>query len=674
MHHRTTRALSAVFLFALPAVAQSLQQRHGGLLLAAGEAAPGIPGKSVLPSPAGFEPPVMGQDGAVVFRARFTPSGVDDVAIYIGRSRDDLRLVVQSGDQAPGLPSGTLLRSSSATSANALTTEPLVAPFGEIVLFGSRLYDPVAPANTPSTADSALFVGAPGSLQLLAREGAQVPGLPAGVVFGELTCSRRWCALNEQGVAVFVCTLAGAVNSSNDAAVIAGTPGNLQVVAREGSTVDGSTLTYSPIFGNTMSQTIAINALGEVLMNTRFGGSANNSNNAGIVAWRPGTGGQVLQREGDGVVGLAGVVLLDNPAHNANAWDDSGRTLASWRIGGPNVTSATDTVLLHGDGITNDVVLREGDATGLPGGERIGNTVNSSLQSNAAGTIAFETTLRDANNTPLPSANDTALFVGTTGNWHMVVREGDVIAAIPPTANGPWVCRGVGSPLALNARGQVLFEQDADDGVETRDFLLLYDPVLGLQVARDDEETWQTSAGTGQAAGYWEIADGSSGDGSRSWFVNDGGFAYLEGLSTGIEAAIVRGHSGSLIGTPSTVASAGGETHELTIDCGLPRAGNLYLLLASSSGTRPGFASPLGPAHIPLNPDPWLQLSLDLANSIVYPNSLGLLDGNGRATSAFALPPGAWGLAGETLHHAVVTFDAAFVNTFATEPAPLKLL
>jgi len=673
----TLRSIVPVLAVALPAAAQSLQQQHGELLLAAGEPAPGIAGKSVLASFHGLQPPVIGQDGAVLFQARLMPGGVDDRAIYIGRSRDDLRVVVQSGEQAPGLPNGTRLRSSSASSGNALTEQPLLAPFGEVVLFGSRLYDPVTPANTPANADTALFVGAPGALQLLAREGDQVPGLPPGVVFGELDCSRRYCAINADGVAVFVCGLAGAVASSNDAAVVTGTPGNLQVVAREGVSVDGSGLLYATVFGNTLSNRIAINESGEVVLHTRFGGSANNSSNVGVVVWRPGLGAEVVQREGDSVPGMAStVVLVGNPAHNANAWDDSGRTLAGWAIddGGVTITAANDVVLLYSGVNSSQVVMQEGDPTGLAAGERFGVFVNSTVQCNAAGTFAFATTLRDAAGNTLPNANDTALFVGSAGSWTAVVREGDVLSAIPPTANGPWVCRSVESAIALNARGQLMFEQDANDGVETRDFLLVYDPLLGLRVARDDTETWQTSVGTGQAWGWWETADGSSGDGSTSWFGNDGGFAYLETIDNGVEVAIVRGHSGSMIGSPSTVASTGGQAQALTIDAGVSHAGHLYLVLASGAGSRPGFASPLGPAHVPLNPDAWLSLSLDLANSVVYPSSLGLLDANGRAAASFALPSGVPGLLGVTLHHAAVAFDAAFVHTFSTEAVPLKLL
>lgn len=56
------------------------------------------------------------------------------------------------------------------------------------------------------------------------------------------------------------------------------------------------------------------------------------------------------------------------------------------------------------------------------------------------------------------------------------------------------------------------------------------------------------------------------------------------------------------------------------------------------------------------------------------PSPLGLLDANGQIAggASFTLPPGMPGLAGTQLHNAVVVFDGAFVNTYATEAAAVK--
>ena len=79
-----------------------------------------------------------------------------------------------------------------------------------------------------------------------------------------------------------------------------------------------------------------------------------------------------------------------------------------------------------------------------------------------------------------------------------------------------------------------------------------------------------------------------------------------------------------------------------------------------------------GPQTIPLNFDAWTGLSLDLANTPVWTNSLSFLDGSGKGAASFFVPPALVGWPG-TLHHAVVTLDINLATTFVTEPAAIRL-
>jgi len=684
MHVSLPVPLLSFVALATVATGQSLLQQHGEVVLAAGDSAPGIATKTILASWSGVTTPVCDQDGTVLFQARLAPAGVDDRALYLGRSRDDLQLLVQSGSQAPGLPTGTLLRSSNASSGSALENDPAISARGETAFFGSGIFDPTTPSNTPATADTALFWGTIGNVVAIAREGDQVPTLPAGVSFGHLSFERDEHKIGSDGTVCLPCSLTGNVTSNNDAAILTGTPGNLTVVAREGNSVDGSSVTWSTVFGNTMSYSYAINGNGEILLDSKFGGSANNGNDRGLVVWQPGSGATIISREGLQAPGMApGVITTGNPSSSGNTWNDSGNTLFVWTVtdGGATITTDNNTVVFYGGVGGVSKVLQEGDAVGLPTGETWGHVTNSSLNSNAQGTLALTSQLRDANGNALPSNNDSALLTATAaqwnaGTWQVLVREGEPIVSIPPSANGPWLCGSVNGSVNLNSRGQVLIWQDASDGVDSIDVLLVYDPDHGLRLARDGSETYTTPVGTAQANGWMMFEGNESGGGdSPMWLSNNGEFVVHESLDNGVEAAIIKGHSGALIGTPSTIAATGG-THTLTIDCGSARANHLYLVVGSLSGTAPGFPSPLGPITIPLNPDAWLNISLGYANSSIYSNSLGLLNGAGQPSAAvtFNLPPGVAGLAGETLHHVVVAFDGAFVNTYATEPAPLKFL
>lgn len=676
--------LAPFVALATAATGQSLMQQHGEVVLAAGDNAPGLPAKNILASWSGLQTPVCDQDGTVLFQVRLDPTGVDDRALYLGRSRDDLQLLVQSGDQAPGLPAGILLRSSNAQSGSALDNDPAISARGEITFFGSGIYDPSNPGNTPATADSALFWGTLGNLVAIAREGDQVPALPPGVTFGHLSFERDEHKIASDGTVCLPCALAGNVGNHNDAAILTGTPGNLTVIAREGDSVDGSTVTWDTVFGNTLSYSFAINASGEILLDGKFAGSANNSSDRGLVVWQPGVGATIISREGSQAPGMAtGVITTGNPSAGGNVWNTSGNTLFVWTVtdGGATITTDNNTAVFYGGVQGVNKVLQEGDPIGLPTNETWGHVANASLNSNADGTLALTSQLRDANGNSLPSTNDSALLTATAaqwsaGTWQVVVREGEPIAAIPASVNGPWLSGSVNGSINLNGRGQILFTQDASDGVNNIDVLLVYDPDHGLRLARDGSETYATPVGTGQANGWVSFAGNESGGASSPMWCNNGGeFVVHESLDNGIEAALIKGHSGALIGTPSTIAASGG-TQALTLDCGAARANHLYLVLGSLSGTAPGFASPLGPITIPLNPDAWLDIALGFANSSIYSNSLGLLDTTGRPTAAvtFNLPVGVAGLTGATLHHVVVTFDGTFVNTYATEPAPLKFL
>ncbi|MFN3242758.1 MAG: hypothetical protein ACE37K_14745 [Planctomycetota bacterium] len=113
--------------------------------------------------------------------------------------------------------------------------------------------------------------------------------------------------------------------------------------------------------------------------------------------------------------------------------------------------------------------------------------------------------LRDASGGALPTTNDAVMVVGTPGNWSFPVREGEPIA-IPPSANGTWVAGNVTGTTNVNANGQLLFNQSADDG------------------------TGSTSTGG--------AFSGSAG--SPIWFDHAGDFVFRQSIDNNVEAAIVK--------------------------------------------------------------------------------------------------------------------------------------
>jgi hypothetical protein len=130
---------------------------------------------------------------------------------------------------------------------------------------------------------------------------------------------------------------------------------------------------------------------------------------------------------------------------------------------------------------------------------------------------------------------------------------------------------------------------------------------------------------------------------------------------------------GSLVTRPAAVSAASPVPHTFAIDCGAAQANQVYLVIGSVSGTRPGTPFPGGPT-IPLNIDSWLNISLAFANSAIYTNTLGLLDAQGKASASFNLPPGLPGAAGTLIHHAVVALDLfTILPVFASEPSALEI-
>ncbi|MBL8730634.1 MAG: hypothetical protein JNM25_19610, partial [Planctomycetes bacterium] len=285
------------------------------------------------------------------------------------------------------------------------------------------------------------------------------------------------------------------------------------------------------------------------------------------------------------------------------------------------------------------------------------------------------------------TADDSCLVVGSFANPGIVAREGDLVPGMAATVNGPWrygpFSAGSGTPF-LNGRGQLLFPNTVTDSVVQRDMWFGYDPTLGIQIVLDGTDTFTTGAGSGVWTSVTTQSTPNSGDASPPWFNNNGDFAIRVLVPSPVSALIVRGHIGSLIAEPSSVPITGNVPQNFHIDCGVAQAGKLFLVLATGSGTRPGFVSPFGGQQVPLNPidltfntDLWFNLSLNNSNSIVWPGTLGFLDGNGRNINpaSFVMPPGFPVFQGVTLHHAVVAFDITFglQTTFASEASAVKL-
>ncbi|HEX6811229.1 MAG TPA: choice-of-anchor tandem repeat NxxGxxAF-containing protein [Planctomycetota bacterium] len=664
------------------AAAQSILSQHGQIVQACGDAVAAVPGVTISSTTSNFDSPVMDQNGTIVYRARLAGAvtTLDDRAYFMGRANGDLAMILRAGDQAPGLPAGIFLRSDTG-SAQGPNSAIRISPYGEILFWHSTLSDDAGPAVTTAN-DTALFWGPAGNFTVLAREGDQVPFLPAGINYGPLSISLQNNAINASGEVLFPATLLGAITTANDSVLITGSPGNLVAVSREGDVLPNGEVVI-PVSGSTMSFINQINQVGQVLHELRFDvnlpSTATAANDRALAIWSGGTD-TIIAREGQQAPGLPAGVLFATPTNGwtvdmgGAAFTLTGKTAFFASLDGGGTLPGVDDRALYFGGIGGlNVVMRRGDACpGLPG-ITFGVIGTSGLTCNETEVAFVGFTVGGT------TADDSGLWRGSNlGNLTQIAREGDNVptSVLAPSLNGPWKFgqfnNGTNNVL-LNGRGDLMFQATVTDSVATKNVWLCSSAGLGLQLLLDYTETFTTPLGSGTLQSVSSTAGFNSGDGGQPHFNNQGDFVVRPGLLAPVQGFVMRGHVGSLQAKPASISGIFGGTQYWAIDCGPAQAFNIYAVISSATGTRPGVPSPLGPQTIPLNFDAWTQLSLDLANSSVYTNSLWFLDAQGRSTASFNLPGGLPGAQGLELHHAVVVLNGNLASTFVSEPASMRV-
>lgn len=249
--------------------------RNGTLDLVAreGQPAPGAPagthfGGSNLDLTS-FSPPLISDDGSVVFAANFGAGAIStDRGIWSDRA-GSLDLIVRTGDQAPGTPAGTKI----AFIIDSSRINGLGQLAGYWQLAGGDVIDNVN--------ERGIWAEGNGSLELVARSGDPAPGTPAGTVFGGLSPP----SFNDAGKVAFYASLSGSnaeLNSNNNEGIWTNRSGGLSLVMREGD--QAPTLPAGAVFSfNLVSARPQHNNLGQI----KFPGFL-----------RPGVGGVTTDNDG----------------------------------------------------------------------------------------------------------------------------------------------------------------------------------------------------------------------------------------------------------------------------------------------------------------------------------------------------------------------------------------
>ncbi|MCA8968339.1 MAG: FG-GAP repeat protein [Planctomycetes bacterium] len=126
-----------------------------------------------------------------------------------------------------------------------------------------------------------------------------------------------------------------------------------------------------------------------------------------------------------------------------------------------------------------------------------------------------------------------------------------------------------------------------------------------------------------------------------------------------------------LEGDVAAFSLANMNTLKLSLDAGSTFAGQGYWVLGSLTGTAPGLQ--LGGITLPLVFDPMTDLTMMLANSSIFVNTLGALDASGKAGARFVFgPSGQSSLIGRRIYFAFLTFGGGKF-TMASNPIQLRL-
>ena len=117
-----------------------------------------------------------------------------------------------------------------------------------------------------------------------------------------------------------------------------------------------------------------------------------------------------------------------------------------------------------------------------------------------------------------------------------------------------------------------------------------------------------------------------------------------------------------------TISAGTGGSANLPINIGPNFAGATYWVLASCSGTQPGFTLPSG-LNLPLNLDACTNFSIQFPNSSIFPSSFGTLDSSGSALAGLSTVGPRPNLAGLVMSLSVVVFQPQAV--YATHPTQI---
>jgi hypothetical protein len=654
------------------------------------------------------------------------------VIYYSGSS-----LGLTDGDLAPGMPAGE--RFGGGAQDNAVIAE------NGNVLFRAQMLSNAGTALSPAYLQRAYFYGdSKGSLVSLLRGGDPEPSgtIPNAILStsssgNAFTGSPRISATGQIMFGASIWDFVGStVTSTNDTVLYVGTPGNWQILAREGDAAPGcGGALYTALFAGMSQQPTCINSAGYVLFQSSLGAPAVTANNS---AWFTGLPGnvQLMLRKGDLAPGLEQVSALGS----LSQMNGSGQVITDVTFltgsGTTPVTNAIDrAVWIYTPGLGIQQLVREGDAcTAIPG-TNIGNSSNT--WGVGTGSTSFNDNTQFLLNTNLagavtPNVDDRAMLILAPGSQTLVWRRGDLAPGAQVATPGATIDAANDASCCLNNAGRVAFqgyligggtvagndtaiwtgtpgnlamivrEGDVAPGTggllfgqTVSNFMVMngagqilfqntlsdaatsfwaWDPVLGLQCLHRGNMPVEVQPGVFKTPVSTGGVQFTNGDSRPLMFANDGSVVIKLSMNDGTSY-------GSQAMFKVRIGSLTGIPGKISEAAGGTHS--LYLnagaanaglvYVVAGSASGTNPGTPIGGLVVPLNIDGYTDFTLQNANVAPFVATFGVLNADGRALAQIVIPPATPGIAGVVVHHAYGVLDAFNNLVFASEAARLEI-
>lgn len=628
-------------------------------------------------------------------------------------------VVSAAGLPVPGIPGMSF-------GLGTMTSPPIVQDDGR-VLFHAKVFGAGTVANV---SDRVLFYGDRGALVKVLQWGDPEPtGTIPGATIVEILDNY---SLSPNGTIVFGARVAGpGISFADDAVLYAGTPGNLSIIAREGSAAPNSPIgtMHAPNaehFGQS-SPTFGANAAGHIYFTSTLAGPI-----SGLAAFAglPGALNRIMN-----VGELVGPNLTVFSIPTVTQMNDAGQVLLD-RVTYQSVVIGNQTIVgpdndtavwLYTPGSGKQEILREGAAAPITGAKfadviNSGATIKSNL--NALGQCLLRCGLANVGSSTAITfgVNDVVLILASASGPTIVARKGDPAPGIPSAVfaltsgditmrlndngvvafaapiSGPGITPAndnalyVGTPGNLTLVAQKGTVAPGTNGMIFSDFFTSYLNNAGQVIFHNVISSgssfvnslwsWDAAAGLQLVATSndpIEVApgniqflgspfvDGQSNAGARSKCFADDG---TFAFRTGFGVLKVR--LGSLTGLPRKISAAAGGVQSLYLNAMPAHAGEIYVVAGTLSGTSPGVS--VGTFLVPINLDFYTNIILSNENLPPFGNTLGVLNPAGRSVATITVAPGIPGIAGAVFHHIYATLNTSGALTFVSEPAALTIV